>query len=216
MKTPQDTGELIEALALGGGPASKVPPRLMAAAGGGGLVAFALVALWLGFRPDIAQAVGSQMFWMKATYTALLGLGGFWAVERASRPAGSPRKGLILALSAFALLAAIGLWRFMGAEPDERMPMLMGHSWRRCPRNILVLGLPILAAVLVVVRGLAPTRLTLAGAACGLFAGGVAATIYGLHCPEHTMAFVAVWYSLGVAAVTALGAVLGQWALRWR
>jgi hypothetical protein len=44
----------------------------------------------------------------------------------------------------------------------------------------------------------------------------VAATIYGLHCPEHTMAFVAVWYSLGVAAVTALGAILGHWVLRWR
>lgn len=216
MKTPLDTGELIEALALDAGPARKVSPRLMAAAALGGLAAFALVALWLGFRPDLAEATATRMFWMKAVYTALLAAGGFWAMERASRPAGSPRKGLTLALSVFALLAAIGAWRFMGAAPDDRMPMLMGESWRRCPRNILVLGLPILAAVLLVVRGLAPTRLTLAGAAAGLFAGGVAATIYGLHCPEHTMAFVALWYSLGVAAVTALGAVLGHWVLRWR
>jgi hypothetical protein len=210
------TDELIEALVLDTGPVRKLSPRLMAAAGLGGVVAFGLLVLWLGFRPDLAQAAGSEMFWMKAIYTSLLGLGGFWAVERAARPAGSPRRGLILALSVFALLAAIGLWRFVGAEPDARMPMLMGQSWRRCPSNILILGLPILAAMLVVVRGMAPTRLTLAGAACGLLAGGVAATIYGLHCPEHTMAFVAVWYSLGVAAVTALGAVLGPWALRWR
>jgi hypothetical protein len=216
VKTPLDTGDLIEALALDAGPARRVSPRLVAAAALGGLAAFALVALWLGFRPDLAEATATRMFWMKAFYTALLATGGFWAVERASRPAGSPRKGMTLALSVFVLLAAIGLWRFMGAAPDDRMPMLMGESWRRCPRNILVLGLPILAAVLAVARGLAPTRLALAGAAAGLFAGGLAATIYGLHCPEHTMAFVAVWYTLGVAAVTAVGAMLGPWVLRWR
>lgn len=210
------TDELIEALALDAAPARAVSPRLAGAAVLGGLMAFALLALWLGFRPDLAQAPATRMFWMKAFYTSLLALGGFWAVERAARPVGSPRKGMTLALSVFALLAVIGLWRFMGAAPDDRMPMLMGESWRRCPRNILVLGLPILTVVLLAVRGLAPTRLALAGAAAGLFSGGLAATIYGLHCPEHTMAFVAVWYSLGVAAVTALGAALGPWALRWR
>jgi hypothetical protein len=210
------TDELIEALALDAGPVRKISPRLMAAAGLGGLIAFGLVALWLGFRPDIAQAPATRMFWMKAFYTTLLALGGFWAVERASRPAGSPRKGLILALSVFALLVAVSLWRFMGAAPDDRMPMLMGQSWRICTLNILVLGLPILAATLGVVRGLAPTRLTLAGAAAGLFSGGLGATIYGLHCPEHAMAFVAIWYTLGVAAVTAIGALLGPWVLRWR
>ena len=92
----------------------------------------------------------------------------------------------------------------------------MGRSWTRCPRNVLVLALPILAATLWVVRGMAPTRLASAGAAAGLFAGGLAATVYGLHCPEHTMAFIAVWYSLGVGLVVALGATVGPWALRWR
>lgn len=210
------TEDLIEALALDTTPAKAVSPRLAGAAVLGGLMTFALLALWLGFRPDLAEAPSTRMFWMKAFYTVLLAIGGFWAVDHAARPAGSPRKGMILALSVFALLVAIGAWRFMGAAPADRMPMLMGQSWRICPRNILVLGLPILAAVLLVMRGMAPTRLSLAGAAAGLFSGSLAATIYGLHCPEHTMAFVAVWYSLGVAAVTALGAALGHWVLRWR
>jgi hypothetical protein len=48
----------------------------------------------------------------------------------------------------------------------------------------------------------------------GLFAGA-AATIYGLHCPENTFTFVALWYSLGVLLVAALGGLLGRWALRW-
>lgn len=216
MTNPRDTNDLIEALALDAGPAPRVSPRLVGAAALGGIAAFVLVAAWLGFRPDIAEAPASRMFWMKAFYTSLLGLGGFLCVERLSRPVGSPRGGLILAVSVFVLLAAVGLFRFMHADPADRMPMLMGASWRVCPRNIVVLGLPILAATLLAVRSLAPTRLTWAGAAAGLFSGGVAATIYGLHCPEHTMAFVAVWYSLGIALVTALGAIAGPWALRWR
>ncbi len=158
----------------------------------------------------------TRMFWTKAIYTGLLGVAGFLAVDRLARPAGSPRRGLILAGGVFAFLALAGAWQMMHAAPVDRMPMLMGASWRVCPRYIFTLSVPILAIVLFVVRGLAPTRLSLAGAASGLFAGGLAATIYGLHCPEHTMAFVALWYSLGVAFTAALGAILGPWVLRWR
>jgi len=46
-------------------------------------------------------------------------------------------------------------------------------------------------------------------------AGGVGASVYGLHCPEMTAAFVVTWYSLGVAACAAVGALLGPRLLRW-
>jgi len=210
------TDDLIEALSLDLEPMAPVRPRLAAAAAGGGVVALVLLAIWLGFRPDLGHAPMTRMFWTKAIYTGLLGLAGFFCVDRLARPAGSPRRGLLLAGGVFAFLLLAGFAQFMNAAPADRMPMLMGASWRVCPRNIFTLSVPILAGVLFVVRSLAPTRLTLAGAACGLFAGGVAATIYGLHCPEHTMAFVAIWYSLGVALTAALGAILGPWALRWR
>lgn len=54
-----------------------------------------------------------------------------------------------------------------------------------------------------------------AGAAAGLLTGAIAATAYGLHCPEATAAFVATWYTLGMAAAAGLGAVVGRFALRW-
>jgi hypothetical protein len=210
------TDDLIEALSLELEPAAPVRPRLLGGAAAGGALALALVALWLGFRPDLAHAPATRMFWMKASYTALLGLAGFWCVDRLARPAGSARRGATLALAVFGLLALGGALQFAAAPADARMPMLMGESWRVCPRNIVVLSVPILAITLAVVRNLAPTRLAAAGAAAGLLAGGLAATIYGLHCPEHTMAFVAVWYSLGVGATAVLGALAGPWALRWR
>ena len=68
----------------------------------------------------------------------------------------------------------------------------------------------------MVLRGRAPTRLGLGCAAGGLFAGGVAAAAYGLHCPETAALFVVTWYTLGIALSAALGALLGPWALRWR
>lgn len=210
------TDDLIEALSLDVTPEAGVQPRLAAAAGAGALIALALVAVWLGFRPDYPHALATPMFWMKAAYAALFAVAGFWCVERLSRPTGSGRKGLILALSVFGLLATASLWRWMGAEPAERMPLLMGHSWRVCPRNILTLALPMLAVTLIVVRNLAPTRLSLAGAAAGLFSGGVGALVYGLHCPESTMPFLAVWYSLGMILPAAIGAALGPFVLRWR
>ncbi len=49
----------------------------------------------------------------------------------------------------------------------------------------------------------------------GLAAGGIAATMYGLHCPEWAASFVATWYSLGILASGVLGAVIGRRVLRW-
>ena len=96
-----------------------------------------------------------------------------------------------------------------------RMAALMGGSARVCPTNVA--GLSLLAAPLILfaARRFAPLRPGLAGAATGLLAGGLAATVYGLHCPEHTIAFVAVWYTLGMAIPTAIGAAIGRFVWRW-
>ncbi|MBK8838593.1 MAG: DUF1109 family protein [Hyphomonadaceae bacterium] len=83
------------------------------------------------------------------------------------------------------------------------------------PWLIFALALPGLAATLRAMRGFAPTRTALAGAAAGLLAGGVSATVYGLHCDENAAAFVAVWYSLGIGMTAVAGAILGPRVLRW-
>jgi hypothetical protein len=80
---------------------------------------------------------------------------------------------------------------------------------------VLLLSLPALAAALWALRGLAPTRPRAAGLAAGLLAGGLGAAGYALSCTELSPAFVAVWYSLGIALAGGLGASLGPWALRW-
>lgn len=211
------TDDLIDALASDAGRAQRPPQRRLAlVAGLGALAALVLVLAWLRTRPDLMPAMRGGMFWMKAAYTAALGVAGYLAIERLARPGGSGRRGWFLGGAVLGLFALLGVVQAM-MSPDIQMAlrMLRGHSWNVCSRNILTLSLPMLALGLWTVRGMAPTRPVLAGFATGLFSGGVAATVYGLHCPEHTFTFVALWYSLGVLLTAALGALIGRWALRW-
>ena len=212
------TDDLIDVLASDAKRVSETTPprRLAAVAVIGSLAALVMVVGWLRVREDLAQAMLGSMFWMKATYTALLGVAGYLAVERLSRPGGSGRRGWVVGASVFAACAAAGLYQAM-VSPDVQaaLTMLHGHSWRSCSPRILMIGLPMLGFGLWILRGMAPTRPSLAGFAMGLFSGGVVATIYGLHCPEHTFTFIALWYSLGVLALGAVGAAAGRWVLRW-
>ena len=211
------TDDLIDQLATAPRPIPNgaVQRRFVGVAAVGGLAALVLVLAWLGTRDDLALALTGRMFWMKATYTALLGIAGFWALERLARPDGVPKKALIFGAGVLALFVGLGLGQGLAADPHTRMVMMRGGSWTVCARNILMLALPGLALAVQVLRGMAPTRPALTGFSAGAFAGGVAATVYGLHCGESTMVFVGTWYTLGVLGTGALGALVGHWALRW-
>ena len=193
------TDDLIDALAHdaqvtnGGAPRRSLPRRLALVAGLGALAALALVLAVLHVRHDLMLAMRGGMFWMKALYTGALGVAGYLAIERLARPVGSGRRGWMLGLAALALFAVAGTIQAV-VSPDvaHALHMLRGHSWTRCSPNILFLGLPMLGLGLWAVRGMAPTRPVAAGFATGLFAGGVAATVYGLHCAENTFTFVAL------------------------
>ena len=97
----------------------------------------------------------------------------------------------------------------------ERMPAVMGDSAQVCAPNIALLSLLAAPFVFWAARAFAPTRPMLSGAAAGLLTGGLATTLYGLHCPEHAAAFVAVWYTIGMAIAVAVGALVGKIAFRW-
>ena len=213
-----ETEKLIDTLSadLSPAPAGQVSRGIGGVAVAGGLAAVAPVVWWLGLRADLMDAMQGPMLWIKATYAVLLGLGGYLALERLSRPAGTGRTGVLLAGVILLVLLAAGTLQLMATAPGARMELWMGNSARRCPVYILVLALPILAGTLLTLRRFAPTRLAMAGGAAGLFAGGVAATAYGLHCPETSVAFLATWYSLGVLLSAGLGAALGPLVLRWR
>jgi hypothetical protein len=197
-------------------PASPFPVtrRLGPAALVGAVVAFALLVAWLGLR-DMAEAVASPSYWMKTIYTLALAIAGFLLAERLSRPGTKATRGIIALVAVIALMLGIAAVQLFSTPAEDMRDALLGSTWDRCPWRIVALAIPGLALSLIAMRSLAPTRPTLAGAGAGLFVGGIAATVYGLHCAETSAAFTAIWYTGGIALSTALGAVAGWRLLRW-
>lgn len=189
--------------------------RLAVALAAGVLAATVLMLAALGPRADLGAASAQGMFWVKLGYPAAIAAAALLALARLGRP------GAALGAAPWAMLAPVALiWllaaaALAGARPGERAALLLGQTWAACPFLIALLSLPVFAAILWAMRGLAPTRLALAGAAAGAFAGGLGASIYALHCPETAAPFLGIWYLLGMLLPTAAGAALGPRLLRW-
>lgn len=209
------TDALIDMLARDAGPAPRaLAARRLSPAAAAGLLASALIAItWFGAIP--AQMFATAVPWTKMAYAGALALAAGWLTARLSRPAApiaQPRRVTVLVLLAMAVAGGVSL---ASTPADARLDALLGASWSTCPWTVLALSLPALVASLWAVRGLAPTRPRAAGFAAGLLAGSVGAFGYALSCPEASPAFVAVWYTLGIAFTGGVGAALGPRVLRW-
>ena len=213
-----ETDDLIQTLSARPAPIAPgaVARRILAGLGLGAVTSTLLMIAWLGVRPDIREAMATGMFWVKFAYTVLTGLFLTAALVRLSRPGAKVGPFAVAIAAPLAALVVMAAVRLMRADPEMRMPLMMGDSADVCPWRIFIIGLPVLAGAVWAVRGLAPTRLTVAGLAAGGCAGAFGAAIYGFHCNETASPFVAVWYTLGIAALAALGALAGSRWLRWR
>jgi hypothetical protein len=209
------TDTLIDLLASQAGPAPRgLAARRLSPALAAGLLASAGVAVtaW-GALPASAFATAAP--WIKLVYAAALALAAAWWTARLSRP--SAPCALPQRLTAAVVLTMLGAGAATLAltPADGRWQALLGESWLACPWKVLLLSLPALAVALWAVRGLAPTRPRRAGFAAGLLAGAAGAFGYSLSCPEASLTFVAVWYTLGIGLAGGVGALLGPRVLRW-
>lgn len=182
-------------------------------AGAGG--ALLLVLLLYGPRPDLGAMPAVPLFWFKLAFPVCVALGAAIGIARIARPGMLVRYAWIGVALPVALLWTAGALVWSYAPPALRDGLLFGHTWRSCPFSIPFLSIPGFVALLQALRGLAPTRLRVAGALAGLLAGATATVAYCIHCPEMGVPFWAVWYVLGIAAPTALGALTGPVWLRW-
>ncbi len=209
------TDDLVTMLARGAGPAPRAPAarRLAPVVLAGGTIAAVVSIAVLGVVP--ASMLGGPALWTKLVYATLLAAAAAWCVARLARP-GARDAGAWRALGgAVVVMAVVGAFDAMATPPGERVAALLGHSWSSCPWSVFALSLPALALAIVALRGLAPTRPRRAGLAAGLLAGALGAAGYALTCPEQSLGFIAIWYTLGIALAGALGALLGPRTLRW-
>lgn len=196
-------------------PQKPVPQQLLRKLALGAVVCGVLLLALFGVNPRMGEmathpAFATKMLWL----AALMGfsLYGLFRLARPGVGAGHTLSGIGLALLA---MLSLGLVQVLQTESGARNAQWMGDSWQVCSVSIAALSLPVLGALLWALRQLAPTRPVFAGAVAGVLAGSLAASIYSMHCPETSLTFFAVWYVLGMALSTGLGALLGSRCLRW-
>jgi len=178
-------------------------------------VSVAMLFAGLGVRPDFMTAMRNPFFDLKFVVTLALAIPAIAFSLHLSRPEASLRgwKWLLL-IPVGLLLAGIASEMMM----PQRLPMmtrLVGNNSRLCMTAIPLMSLPLLVAALIGLRHGAPTRPAVAGAIAGLLSAGLAATLYASHCTDDSPLFVATWYTIAVALVTAIGALAGSRVLRF-
>lgn len=167
-------------------------------------------------RPDLAEAVAREAFWLKQTLLALPLVIGAVAVWRLARPAGQVPRFWVYAVFvlAFAILIALAWPEFAGREPGAEL-LQAGPRGLHCLLVSTAASLPMLILGLQWLRTMAPTRIAAASRALGLLAGGVGTSAYALHCPYESAGYIAVWYGLSLLAVLLAGRYLLPRRLVW-
>jgi hypothetical protein len=169
----------------------------------------------LGVRPDVMTAMHNPFFDLKFAVTLALAAAAIAISLHLARPEASLRGFVwLLAIPAGLLVAGISGEMMM----PQRLPMmtrLVGNNSKVCMTAVPLMSLPLLAAALIGLRHGAPTRPALGGAMAGLLSAGLAATLYASHCTDDSPLFVATWYTLGAALMTAIGALAGARVLRF-
>jgi hypothetical protein len=209
------TDQLVEALSRDAGPQPRgiVERRIVIAAGIGIGVSILIVPLFFGFRSDMGHSVLAML--LKAGFGLAAALTAAPLLFELARPNTRVRHLLAPALVFAAMSVVIAVVAYLSASPESRMYVWFGGGVPECLYRIPLLALPIAAALVLAIRGLGPTRTTLAGAAIGGVSGSLAAIAYASCCPMDSALYVASWYLAAILFCAAIGAIVLGRALKW-
>jgi hypothetical protein len=178
-------------------------------------VSMAIFLAELGVRPDVMTAMHNPFFGLKFVVTLALTISALVVSLHLSRPEASLKGWAWLLLIPVGILVAGIASEMMMPQRLPMMTRLVGSNSRICMTAVPLMALPLLAAALIGLRHGAPARPAVAGAIAGLLSAGLAATLYASHCTDDSPLFVATWYTIATALVTAVGALAGSRVLRF-
>ena len=195
--------------------AANLPWRLVETAMAGALAGVLIILFWLQLRPDLPLAASGAFFWIKGAYPLVIAACALVAVTGMARE----RRGADVAFGAAAVLAGLMLVAAAVQIIDLPTEMVLALLWPDgaiCVANVLTLAAPMLVLTAIGLRQVELDRPAATGFACGLFCGGVASAVDGLHCWQETYAFVGPWFTLAMLACGAVGAGSLTLLARWR
>ncbi|MEM8826143.1 MAG: DUF1109 domain-containing protein [Pseudomonadota bacterium] len=183
---------------------------------GGFLAALAVTATVLGVRPDIGTAMGTGIVLWKFAASGIVALLGAFVLMRAGLPARNVKGGVGYASALVALLFAVPLVAAIATAPEAQMSAAANTGWAvQCLMGITAATVPMWAAALVWLRRAAPTNLEQASWSAGLASASAGATAFALHCPFDEVAYVGLWYMVGIVGIAALTRLVLPRLIRW-
>lgn len=178
-----------------------------------GLAMIGALALSLGLRDGLggvlaSPVLGKTLLPLAVAVVALL------VALRQSRPLAPPPGSALPAVLALLVAGLLALALAL-TPPSGWLAAAVGPSIPVCLLTIPLLALLPTAVLLGALRQGASLDPARTGRMAGLAAGGLAAAVYSLHCPEDNPLFFVVWYGLGVLIAGEIGRLAGTRALRW-
>ncbi|MBA2933176.1 DUF1109 domain-containing protein [Sphingomonas sp. CGMCC 1.13654] len=167
-------------------------------------------------RPDMHHAMGEMSFWWKLATLGLLTVLAVTTAVRSFDPAVSPSRGLRWA-AALAVIALLIGWGIDASHHASR-PLLARLEWREgvnCLAWMVLLSLPMLAALAVLMRRGAPTHRRGSAMAAGLGAAAWGAFVFFFACGHDDPLYIVFWYGLGCVLVGLAGRTLLPFVARW-
>jgi hypothetical protein len=193
----------------------QVVRTLSAAVAVGAVVAIGIMLFTLGVRMDLKEPGVFSFLASKLIFTLGIVIATSIYLIKLARP--SVEQSAPAALATFPFVAIMGLAAIsLSSAPISHWNrLIVGNQWLECLISIPVIAIVPFAVIIWALRKTAPTDLVRTGAIAGLFAGGVSATAYALHCIDDSLPFVAVWYGGTIVLCAFFGAKLGPRLLRW-
>lgn len=174
-----------------------------------------LLAVIYRIRSDMPELVLTAMFWIRLAFPLATLIAAMNLASRLGRPGVSVKLAWFVVALPFIAMLLVASLMLIATPRGYRLELMLGTTWRVTTANIVLLSLPSLAAVMHAMKGLAPTRLGLAGAGAGLLAGAQGSLVYCLYSSEMSVPFWGIWYVLGVVITAGIGAVFAPFYLRW-
>ncbi|WP_454882924.1 NrsF family protein [Sphingomonas oryzagri] len=140
-----------------------------------------------------------------ATGLALLAGLSCAVATRSFAPPASPRRGMRITFVMSGMVMIAGL--VVASSADGAQPLLDRLSPAHgmlCAAAIIVLSMPMMGALAVLMRRAAPANPRQSALAAGFSASTCGALVFTICCPMNDPLYIMVWYSAGVAVVTAV------------
>ena len=181
-----------------------------------GAIELALFLLFGAARDDIMVAMRLPSFWWKLGSLALLTVVGAITAVRSFDPVNSPRKGL--RTMAGIVVAAVAIGWVLDVASGGREALWARLMWRHgidCVFAMVVLSVPVLAALGLLMRRGAATDRSGSALAVGATSAAWGAFVFVFNCPHDDPFYIAVWYAVGCTITALVGRFFLPLVTRW-